>query len=476
MNHSDLGRTASTGDGLEVRILAAGVLGPGLDALPLGGVELLGCVEPGPNPSVWVREIRDIGEHSQPDHRSETADERAIDRRRCVLMPALINAHAHLDLTHMGPCPADPLEPGSPASSFAAFGAHVLSSRLDDPAEIRRSVCDGAKHSLAGGVAAIGDIAGVWRTEPLEALRRSGLRGVSYLEVFGHGDRIDPSAARMRQLVELVSDAAAGLDDGRCRLGLSPHAPYSAGRRLFEACDLLSRERGLPVMTHLAECPEEREFIASATGAIRQLLERLGGVDATTEAEYRHGGTPIAHIAHTLNERWCAVHVNDCDDPGMASLRERGVAVVYCPRASAYFAHERHFGPHRYREMLDLGIPVALGTDSIICLPEDEADRLSPLDDARFLFRRDGTEPELLLEMLFVHGARALGIDEALVRLPSLGTFSQRNPQAADHCNHDGHELLGLIAVDVHTARGASAAERVMKSSVSIERITTETR
>jgi len=470
MNQGAQGSSSEAAGGVLVRIHAAGVLGPGVDLLPSGGVQLLARLEGGVNPRVWVEELRELGTEDGEEHRSETGATRTstirtgtiweIDRRGCVLMPALINAHAHLDLTHMGPCPADPLEPGSPASSFAAFGAHVLGNRLDDAEAIRKTVCDGARRSLAGGVAAIGDIAGVWRTEPLEALRKAGLRGVSYLEVFGHGDRVDASAARMRQIVELAADTPAGLDGDGCRLGLSPHASYSASRRLYEACAALAAERDLLVTTHLAECPEEREFVAGGRGAIRTLLERLGGIDAATEDEYRHGGTPIAHVERTLSDRWSVVHVNDCDDPGMASLRERGVAVVYCPRASAYFAHERHFGPHRYREMLDLGIPVALGTDSIICLPTDEADHLSPLDDARFLYRRDGVEPELLMEMLYTHGARVLRLDEETVRMPGIG--------------EPGHELLGLVAVDVQSVPGTSAGERVMKSKVPPERITAE--
>ena len=74
--------------------------------------------------------------------------------------------------------------------------------------------------------------------------------------------------------------------------------------------------------------------------------------------------------------------------------------------------------------MLDAGINVALGTDSIVCLPADQCNRLSVLDEMGFLHQRDGTDPLTLLRMATVNGARALGVDENLVTLrpgPSAG-------------------------------------------------------
>ena len=72
---------------------------------------------------------------------------------------------------------------------------------------------------------------------------------------------------------------------------------------------------------------------------------------------------------------------------------------------------ERHFGPHRYRHMLAAGINVCLGTDSIVNLPPDAFDRgLSILDEMRFLFARDRTDPRSLLRMATINGALALGL------------------------------------------------------------------
>ncbi len=85
------------------------------------------------------------------------------------------------------------------------------------------------------------------------------------------------------------------------------------------------------------------------------------------------------------------------------------------------------FGPHRYRQMQEAGITVALGTDSIINL--DRADRLSPFDDARLLVSRDHLTPIAALGMLTVAGARALGLP------PSSVTFTP------------GRQVLGCVSI-----------------------------
>ncbi|MBL4590989.1 MAG: amidohydrolase family protein, partial [Phycisphaerales bacterium] len=68
------------------------------------------------------------------------------------------------------------------------------------------------------------------------------------------------------------------------------------------------------------------------------------------------------------------------------------------------------FGQHRYQGMLDAGIQVCLGTDSIVNL--DTPDRISVLDEMRLLHRRDATDAQTLLRMATVHGASAMGLGE----------------------------------------------------------------
>ena len=195
---------------------------------------------------------------------------------------------------------------------------------------------------------------------------------------------------------------AYGLIRASVRLGLQPHSPYSCGPAVFAAAARLAAAHNLPICTHLAETLEELEFVRAGTGPLAEMLRGFGAWEPGVGGQGDH---PVAILAEVLAAiPFLLAHVNYAGPREFATLAACGARVVYCPRASAYFGH----AGHPYRELLAAGIEVALGTDSLLCL--DTPDRLGTLDEMRFLHRRDGTDPRLLLRMATTAGARALGL------------------------------------------------------------------
>ncbi len=334
-----------------------------------------------------------------------------IDAEDSVLTPGFVNAHTHLDLTTVPAIAFDERD------GFMGFVRYVLGNRLSEAEAIANAIERGVALSRAGGVVAVGDIAGVVQGRasaiPFASLARTGMLGVSYAEFFGFGAELGPSIDALREAIsecERVARASPQL-----RAGISPHAPYTASGEAYAHAIDLARARGLPMCTHLAENPEERAFLVQASGPFRELHERLGWWSEETAQELGKHQSPIAHLAGALRDQaFLLAHVNDASDTDIAMLAGCNAGVVYSPRSSTYFRNERHFGAHRYLDMLRAGIPVALGTDSVINLPESTTDsatgRLSTLDEARLLRARDGTDALLLLRMLTTYGACVLGL------------------------------------------------------------------
>lgn len=353
------------------------------------------------------------------------ASARVFARPGCILIPGLVNAHTHLDLTHIGPVPAS-RDPG-----FMPFIEAVRAGRRTRDDLIEHSVRLGIGKSLAGGVVAVGDIAGCPSSGPTlaacRALAASPLRGTSFLEFFAIGAGERPGLARLAAALAQAPPAGADV-----RLGLQPHAPYSVSPAGY----LAALDTGLPLSTHLSENQEELDLIADAAGPNRAFLESLGLWDDSLLAFLGHARSPIEHLQPILSRRpFLAAHVNHASDADLDILAASRTAVAYCPRASAYFRAEQRFGPHRYRDMLARGIPVALGTDSVLNLPD--ARRLSTLDEMRLLYRRDATDPLTLLRMATLNAAAALALDRnAFLFKP-------------------GARVAGIVAIPVPGARSA---------------------
>ncbi len=369
--------------------------------------------------------IAAVGPASAIDHHplAHSPNLARIRRPDAILLPGLVNAHTHLDLTHIGP--RDFVASGG----FVGWVDMVRAARCLEPDTIADAVRQGIRQSLLGGVVAVGDIAGAPRAfpqrAPLDALASSPLSGVSFAEFFAIGKPEHANRARIADFLATTPHHPTP----HVRLGLQPHATNTVSKPTFLWAIEQAARDSLPLMTHLAETPEERRFIAEAKGPQRELLERLGVWDDAILEHIGQGASPVAHLAPVLSHARalgvpCAVaHVNDASDDDLELLASTGAIVCYCPRASDYFRAHDALGPHRYRDMLAAGIPVALGTDSIINLPPDTAlpngPGMSTLDEMRYLFRRDHTDPRTLLAMATTTAARALALPPANFTLAS---------------------------------------------------------
>jgi cytosine/adenosine deaminase-related metal-dependent hydrolase len=305
-----------------------------------------------------------------------------VDLGDAAVLPGLVNAHTHLDLTGLrGLAP--------PSADFTGWLRRVIAHRRERTAEqVRADVAAGLAECLCFGTTLLGDISGdggSW-----DALAEAPLRAVVFREMLGlPQERASGAWERLDRWL-----ASRG-PTPTCRPGVSPHAPYSTRASLF----LAAATRGVPVATHLAEMAAEQELLVLRRGPFVPFLGDLGVWAPDGLAE------DTGHVLRLLNglAPTLLVHGNflaaDAPVPANAS-------VVYCPRTHAAFGHP----PHPFRDLLARGVRVALGTDSLASNPDHDL-----LAEARFLHRLYPDFPgEQLLRMATLAGAEALGwADEA---------------------------------------------------------------
>lgn len=298
-----------------------------------------------------------------------------------IVTPSFVNTHTHMDLCGAGV--------SSPRESFVHWVEDVVLPIRQEIDGVGYHVQKGIELVIAGGSRIIGDIAGSQQAG--ELVEASTVCSVSFVELLGLGKRQKNAIEQLNALPT--------------HLGISPHAPYSCGKLVYEACF----KSGRKVSTHLCESKEEIESVRDFTGPLVEHAKRVGAWDDTVESWNEH---PIEAVLNVAGDTpFIAAHLNYVDDRHLPMLAASSITVAYCPRASRYFGHSSH----RWKEMLDAGINVALGTDSLLCL--DTPDRISVIDEMRFLYSSEQANPMQLLTMGTINGANGLGINPDLVTL-----------------------------------------------------------
>lgn len=306
-----------------------------------------------------------------------------LDLGDVAVLPGLVNAHTHLDLTGArGQLP--------PEGKFTDWLRAVIRHRQTLTAEqVETDIRAGIAESVAHGTTLIGDISGQGLSWP--ALAAAPVWAVVFHELLGL------PRPRARQAWEDVGAWLKGHPaTATCRPGLSPHAPYSVRASLFRLVAGYARRHPLPVAIHLAESRAELELLDSHAGQFQEFLAELGVWDANGLIR---GPAELAHWFAGIGKT-SFVHANYLN---LAMPMPPGASVIYCPRTHAVFGH----APHPFRDLLAAGVNVALGTDSLASNPD-----LDILAEARFLARRFPEVPgSALLRMATLAGAEALGWD-----------------------------------------------------------------
>ena len=116
---------------------------------------------------------------------------------------------------------------------------------------------------------------------------------------------------------------------------------------------------------HLAETMAEREFVEQKTGPFVEMLQRLN-----VWRPEAYSQDSIAAILQSLSDcdRSLVIHGNylTSDELDFIASRKQSMSIVFCPRTHAYFGHS----PYPLEAMLERGINVAVGTDSLASNPD----------------------------------------------------------------------------------------------------------
>jgi cytosine/adenosine deaminase-related metal-dependent hydrolase len=352
----------------------------------------------------------------------------AIDLGRAVILPALVNAHTHLELSYLhGRIP--------PAPRFAQWVRQVMTTRQQYPDAADPRIVEAARAAIAdaraAGTGLFGDVSNTLVTVPL--LGDARLPAQVFYELTGFTEQ-NPEA-RVREARARVDSLGAGGRD--VRISIAPHAPYSVSAGLFQAIRAdLDRQPDAISSVHLGEPAEEIELLRRGTGDIKAVLQELG----RWPPDWRPPGvSSVQYLADlgVLDARLLVVPGVQFDGDDLATLAARGVTIVSCPRSNVYVG----VGPPPLDAFYAMDVDVAFGTDSLASVAD--LNLFAELKEARRLAPR--VPAGRLLESATLVGARALGF-------------------AGDYGSIDAGKRAALIAVSI--PEGVSDVEEYLLGGI----------
>jgi cytosine/adenosine deaminase-related metal-dependent hydrolase len=315
-----------------------------------------------------------------------------------ALLPGLINAHTHLELSWLR-------DRVPPAASFVDWIKQLFmtrggrSERPGDP-KVTDAARAAAHEMRESGTAGIGDISNSLAT--VEAIHASGLRGVVFHELLGfnlsNGQSVIDTRSRRALAASFGGDAV--------RVSLAPHAPYSVSAELFRAIREEVDGSEVPITSvHLGESRSEVDFLRDGSGPWPGILKWVG----SERQDWRPPGlSPVAYLDRLgmLDSKTLVVHAVRLHEPDLRRLAEIGCTVVTCPRSNQWVGE----GVPPVARFYAAGLKVAVGTDSLASV--GDLNLFSELQTLRWL--APSVPARTLLESATRIGAEALGLGDEL--------------------------------------------------------------
>jgi cytosine/adenosine deaminase-related metal-dependent hydrolase len=291
-----------------------------------------------------------------------------------ILIPGMINAHCHLELSYLRGAIAE-------ATGFAGFAREIGRVRGNYTNEERIHAASVADSEMwHEGVEAVCDIANDTLIMPVK--ERSKIEYHTLFEAFG--------------LLTEKADAQFAMAAQYRHAGATPHSTYSLQDGVFRE---IANSGSEPLSIHMLESDDETALY-NKYGSLWDWYSRMGW-----ECDFLHYGSPAQRIASSVPADRPTILVHGCKATAkdVALLNDhfhRPPVWVLCPESNRYIS-----GITPSISMLrEMGATIAIGTDSLA-----STRNISMIENMRQLGNIPLAE---LLTYATLNGAKALGITE----------------------------------------------------------------
>jgi aminodeoxyfutalosine deaminase len=315
-----------------------------------------------------------------------------IDYFEGIIVPGFVNAHCHLELSHLKD--RIPINQG-----IGKFIGEINKLRVVEKQEIIHAATDADTKMFRAGIVAAGDISNTAVT--IDVKKRSQIEWLTFVETFG----FHPSRANLS--IETAISIHSQFEAANLPVSIVPHSPYSVSNELFMKIDELKGRECRIITIHNQESREENQFFLCGNGPILDHITRNLGLDASHWVP--SGKSSLESVLPKLPNSLplLLVHNTFSTLSDIRFLKEfrgnRPTWLVLCPNSNLFI--ENQLPPVQLFRSEKMQI--CLGTDSLASNTD-----LSVFSEIKTLHHHF---PDIPMEEFFtwacLNGARALGMD-----------------------------------------------------------------
>ena len=351
-------------------------------------------------------------------------DAHLLDHEGAILTPALVNCHAHLELSHLAEIGQGD---GPQEGDITGWISELLAKRFalsENSADNEYMAFQALAQLYSSGCRAVADIGNL--PESLALGDNFKIDILFFLELLGLGGAEEEnSLARLAQLADNLQATA--------------HAPYSTSARLITALKHRARRLGHLFPIHMAESLSEIELLATGGGSMRDFLTERGAWNDSFKVP-GCGAITYLDSLNGLDDKTLCVHCVHIQDDEIALLRQRAAKVCLCPASNRFLG----VGTAPAAKLLANGIIAGLGTDSLASNAQ-----LSIWHEMQVLLSdHPGLDPAQVFYMATAGGAAVLGLESQMGSLQAGASASFLAVTAAIKKSSDVFAFLAANAED----------------------------
>jgi len=325
------------------------------------------------------------------DTKGKLEESEGIEFYNGIITPGFINAHCHLELSHMKG--AVPQKQG-----LAAFIKNIIAHRGSSDERIHPEIEQAIAEMKLQGIVAVGDVSN--REVTFEHKLKSDLYFYTFLECYGVEEPAD----------KMSLEIANGLYEkwkSRIPLSLVPHASYSCSPLLLGKIQISHEKRDGIYSIHNQECASENDLFLKKSGSLREGLTKMGmNLESLEYVELNSVRTISKYFPHTRNK--ILIHNTFTSEEDIKFLfegfDEETLFWCLCPNSNLYIEDSLP----NIKMFSKLHLQCVIGTDSYSSNTE-----LSIIEELKIISKHFEKIPLIeTLKWACFNGAKALSITE----------------------------------------------------------------